>query len=53
MIQGSAGEAAIVAFLAALTRTRQAYSRDGKAIPNRENMTVVCSDQAHAIIQVR
>ncbi len=51
VIQGSAGEAAIVAFLAALTRKQEEYETLGLPKPSRDNMVVFASDQAHAIIK--
>ena len=51
VIQGSAGEAAIVAFLAALTRKQQEYAVLGLPQPRRDDMVVFASDQAHAIIK--
>ncbi len=50
MIQGSAGEAAVVAFLAALTRVQDQARERGMPVPRREDMAVLCSDQAHAIV---
>jgi aromatic-L-amino-acid decarboxylase len=54
VIQGSAGEAAIVAFLAALGAVQKnppLLAGYGKASTARENMVVFASDQAHAIVK--
>lgn len=51
VIQGSSGEAAIVAFLAAITRKKAEYKRNNKEPPMRENMVVIGSDQNHAIVK--
>lgn len=51
MIQGSAGEAAIVVLLAAIIRKQsQTKSNAGAASTNRDNLVVFSSDQTHAII---
>jgi aromatic-L-amino-acid/L-tryptophan decarboxylase len=59
VIQGSAGEAAIVAFLAAITKKttsvrQRLFQSDGTCFPtfcSRDNMVVFSSDQAHAIVK--
>lgn len=51
VIQGSAGEAAVVAILAAACSIQRRAREHRDKVPSRDDMVVICSDQTHAIIK--